>query len=180
MGVRRLAETCAANPDLLRQHPLYLLSLIYKQRFETWSRWISLLWKQVNDIETVTKMTSETWRQCKMSNEQRDMLQDTEKLLTFMHSTHAEICHGDFVMMFARKLGVFCPKVLKALETARKDQGIPPLSRKHRSALEEEIGFTATRCDAMRDRLLEMRQRLNGQIQVVSGDRLLHLIARSN
>ena len=161
---------CDANRELIRLHPLYLVSFIYELRFQSWSKWLSLLWRHVNDIETVTNMTSETWKRRDMSPERLDALKDTDTLLTFLHGTHTELCHGETVVTFANKLGRFCLEALDAVEQARERQGLSALSGRTRSGLEERMKFTAARCDAVSDRLLEMKERLRGQIQVVSGN----------
>ena len=166
-GVKRVTDLCASQHELLKLHPLYLLAFIYETRFESWMRWLSTLWMQVNEIETATRMTSESWRSRNMSAGRLHALENTDALLTYLHSTHTELCHGENVLSLANKMGTFCLIVLDALEKARLDQMLPPISGKRRSGLDERLRFTATRCEAVRDRLLEMKQRLNGQIQVV-------------
>lgn len=167
-GVKRIAALCTeAGGRRLRLHPFYLLSCIYELRYESWTHWFSSLWCQVNEIETATNMTGESWKSNAVSSERLNALKDTDTLLTFMHSTHTELCHGENVVSFANKLGRFCLDVIDVLETARTSQGHLSTSKRERSGLEESIKFTAARCDAVRDRLLEMKQRLQGQINVV-------------
>ncbi|OIW33239.1 hypothetical protein CONLIGDRAFT_711163 [Coniochaeta ligniaria NRRL 30616] len=166
-SVKRITALCTEEDGRrLRMHPFYLLSCIYELRYESWTRWFSSLWSRVNDIETATKMTGETWQSRDVPPDRLDALKNTETLLTYMHSAHTEFCHGENVVSFAIKLGKFCLDVVDVLETTRASQGHVPTSQRERAGLEATIKFTAARCDAVRDRLLEMKQRLQGQINV--------------
>jgi hypothetical protein len=113
-------------------------------------------------------MTSETWKRRELSSTQLQKLKDTDVLLKYLHSTNTELCHGENLVSFANKVGTFLLEVPDVLEASREKQGFMPLRRRHQTVLEERIKFTLTRCDSIRDRLNEMKERLRGQINVVS------------
>ena len=167
-GVARAAALCAADPARLAAHPLHLLALVFELRLEGWTRWMAQLWGRVNDAETATNMTSASWKRRVLPPARRAALVDTDGLLVFLHSTHTELAHAGNVVAFAGRLAAVCRAALDAVEDARARRGgLPALSGRARAGFEARVGFSAARCEAVRDRLTEMRERLQGQIQVV-------------
>ncbi|KAI3317309.1 hypothetical protein HD806DRAFT_515508 [Xylariaceae sp. AK1471] len=167
-GVQRLANLCAAQSELLKIHPLYLLAFIYETRYEIWTHWLSSIWMRINAIETATNMTSPSWSNEGVPLERIKALKDPDTLLTYIHGTHTELCHCETVVSFATSFGPFCLDMLDILEGGREQQSLPALAKRHRAGLEERIKFTATRCNAVRERIVEFKERLRGQINVVS------------
>jgi hypothetical protein len=161
---------CAENSELIALHPLYLLAFIFETRYARWTHWFASLWMRVNEIETATNMTSVSWALRDASPSRIKALKDPDTLLTFLHGTHTEMCHSENIASFANKFGPFCLDVLNVLEQARMDQGLPGLSSRYTFGLEDRIKYTATRCDFVRDRMAEMKERLRGQINVVGLD----------
>jgi hypothetical protein len=93
----------------------------------------------------------------------------TDLLLNQLYTTNLELHHSNTVMSFALKFGKYCFEVLVELEKRRHELGLNALSARHKSELEECFNFALVRCDAMADRLSELRNRLAGQISVVRG-----------
>ena len=53
-----IRSRCLIDADLLKIHPLYLLSIIFENRYQRWTSWFSHLWSDVLEIETLTNTTS--------------------------------------------------------------------------------------------------------------------------
>jgi hypothetical protein len=162
-GVR---TRCQANTDLLKAHPLYLLALVYEQRFYTWVDWAATLWNRVAEIETATNMTSPTWRRQVRADRLR-YLSASGTLLNELHSAHVELSHSDTVMSFGLRMGKFCLDVVAEAEKRRQDLGLSTLTICHMSALEARFKYTLTQCESLSNKLSELRKRLLGQIEVV-------------
>ncbi|KAM5359181.1 hypothetical protein ACJZ2D_014679 [Fusarium nematophilum] len=161
-----ILKRCSDNIDLLKIHPLYLLSFIYDHRFQRWTDWFARLWKEVVELESVTNMTHPFWKMSQMDAERLQALSTGDALLTQLHATHLELCHSHTVMSFATKFGNVCSSAADEMEKRRHDLGYSPLSRRHASGLEDTFKTILVRCDSMADRLSELSNRLRGQINV--------------
>jgi hypothetical protein len=166
--LQRLVALCAAQSDLLRVHPLYLLAFIYETKYEGWTHWFSSLWMRINEIETATNMTSPRWSIKGVPLERIKALKDPDTLLISIHETNTEMCHSENVILFASSFGPFCLDMLDILESAREQQSLSALAKRHRAGLEERIRFTTTRWNSVQVRMAELKERLRGQINVVS------------
>ncbi len=127
--VQRLTALCAAQSELLKLHPLYLLVLIYETRYESWTRWFANLWMQINEIETATNMTSVSWKKKGVDPKRLEALKEPDTLLNYLHGTHTEICHAENVMSFANDFGPSCLDILSSLESVREQQSLHPLAK---------------------------------------------------
>lgn len=128
---------------------------------------MSQVWLGVAEIETVTNMTHPQWKISRMSHDRLQALSTPEALLGQLHSIHLELCHSHTIMLFAKKFGTVCSEAIVEMETRRKELGFTPLSNRHASGLKDAFTNTLVRCDSMSDRLLELSNRINGQINVV-------------
>ncbi|KAH7146118.1 hypothetical protein EDB81DRAFT_485172 [Dactylonectria macrodidyma] len=165
--VRDILKRCLDNLDLLRIHPLYLLSFIYDHRFQRWTDWFAQLWKEVVELESVTNMTHPFWKISQMDAQRLQALSKDDNLLTQLHATHLELCHSHTVISFATRFGKVCSDAVAEMEKRRQDLGYSPLSRRHASGIDDAFQTILIRCDYMADRLTELSNRLRGQINVV-------------
>ena len=165
--VQKVRSLCVANADLLRRHPLYLLCFLYERRYRTWTYWFGERWADVVEIETVTKLTSPVFAG-DVSVERRKALRETETLLKELYKLNLELCHCENVFSFSKELGDFVLDMVAVVESAPARWGAEPTSRQHRLELEDRIKFTIARFGAVRKRLLEVKQRLDGQINALN------------
>ena len=162
----QLLET---NTPLLLTHPLYLILLIFQERYRSWSEWFTSQWKVVADeIEPATGMTSKKWlaREPKSSSPPPPM--DTKTLLERVHEAQAELSHVETVMKFAKRFGDVAAGVIKEFEDTRRELGCPVLSKRDLQELTMRMEHVISRCQAVDDRVSELRDRLKVQINVVS------------
>jgi hypothetical protein len=157
---------CQSNTDLLKVHPLYLLAFVYEQRYYRWADWAASLWNQVAEIETATNMTSPTWKR-EVELDRLRSLSTSGTLLNEVHATHVELSHSDTVLRFGLKMGRYCLDLVAEAENKRQDLGFDTLPVWYKSALEARLKYTLTQCESLSDKLLELKNRLNGQIEVV-------------
>lgn len=165
--IQKIRQSCFSDADLLRIHPLYLLSFIYEHRFQTWSNWYSKLWREVVEIETATNMTRPSWALRQANKERLELLSHQDILLTQQHAIQVQLCHSLTVVAFASRFGSFCPEALEYMEKCRVEIAMQPLSKRDMSDLVARFSWTRQQCDAIADRLSELRNRLTGQISVV-------------
>ncbi|KAL4724640.1 hypothetical protein ACLX1H_008082 [Fusarium chlamydosporum] len=161
-----ILKRCLYNIELLRIHPLYLLSIIYDHRFQRWTDWFAQLWKQVVELESITNMTHPFWKMSQIDAQRLRALSTNDALLTQLHATHLELCHSHTVISFATRFGKVCSDAVAEMEKRRQDLGYSPLSRRHASGIEDAFKTTLIRCDSIADRLAELSNRLTGQINV--------------
>ena len=165
--VQDIRQRCFANADLLRIHPLYLLSFVYEHRFQRWTDWYSKLWREIVEIETVTNMTSPSWGLKQIDKDRLDLLSHPDNLLAQQHATQVQLCHSQTVVAFASRFGRFCSEALENMEKCRVESSLQPLSRRDMSDLTSRFNWTLQQCEAIAERLSELRNRLTGQISVV-------------
>ncbi|KAH7317068.1 hypothetical protein B0I35DRAFT_434489 [Stachybotrys elegans] len=159
-----IIRRCERHLGLLRKHPFYLLSFILDNRFLRWTDWIADLWRTLVEVETVAGMTNPQWRLRQADVERLASLADPDYLIGQLHATQMEFCHSDTVMTFALKLAAFCTKALAEAEDGRKKLGRKTLSERDRRALDQDFAATLTRYECMRDRLAELKRRIDCQI----------------
>ncbi|KAI9164174.1 hypothetical protein HJFPF1_05814 [Paramyrothecium foliicola] len=161
-----IIASCQEHVILLRKHPLYLLSFIFDYRFLRWTDWYADIWKSLVEVETATAMTHPRWRIEVVDPERQEFLASSDGLISQLHAVHVEFCHSSTVTSFALKFGTLCSTALAEVEDGRAHLGYKRLSAKDYDALNECFVATLVRCDSMRDRLNELNQRLNSQINV--------------
>lgn len=158
---------------LLRLHPLYLLLLIFQERYRTWSIWFTSQWRIVSDeIEVATGMTSKKWLARRMTDSSSPLLQqpmDTKVLLERVHEVQAELSHVETVMKFAKRFGDVLLGSIMQFEEARRELGLPILQKRELQELRMRIGCVVSRCQAVDDRVPELKDRLKVQMNVVFG-----------
>jgi len=130
----------------------------------------------VAEVETLTNTAHPGWTLKSFDPERMQHLSNTDRLLSQLHATNCELCHCRTVMTYALKFGKFALATLAAVEKHRLDLGLRPIPARHRSGLQESVDAMVVRCDSVSDRLAELKERLTGQINVVSNSRFLHCI----
>jgi hypothetical protein len=162
-----IISRCIEDLDLLRVHPLYLLSFIYDNRFMQWTDWFSVIWRQLVEVETATRLTPAIWRTPSWEMEPQESHVDADRLLVKLHSTQLEMCHSRAIILFALDLGRFCIQTLEEAEQHCQNLGCEPLQPKDRNRLRESFHVTLVRSGAMKNRLDELSDRLSAMINAV-------------
>jgi hypothetical protein len=162
---------CIQKSDLLRVHPLYFLTLISDQRYPLWASSFAGLWLEVVVAETATGMNRPDWMTTVLKQQIPDRIQalsDTDILLYQLHATNTELCQCDTVMSFAVKYGNFCLQAFDVVESSRERRGHLSLLDRYKSDLKDKIGFYIEMYEGVRSKLSEVKERIRGQINVVS------------
>lgn len=177
---------------MLRANPLGLLSIIYDYRTQSWETWVTRLWLEVNEIESLTRSAPPDWLMKdpalyqQVSNSRVlmpqepplelrnfapmpfDELSKFDKLLPRLYTTDTEISHGQNAMAFAIRYANFCLEAVSAVDSARQSNGFPSLAPGAKAVVEDRIRFTQSRCYSLQDRFTEIRERHRSQINAVS------------
>lgn len=165
--VTAIRQRCIADAALLTLHPLHILSIIHDHCFNDWVDWFQDLWKELAEIETATGMTRPSWRLNTIDPVRLQELSQSQNLQILLHATYTEICHYEAAMTAAVKYCEWYFAIFKKMAAARPDARQLSVPRRHQEELEARINFTLVRCSAILDRVVEMRYRLSGQINVV-------------
>jgi hypothetical protein len=159
---------CIANTRPLTTHPLYLIAFIYEQRFRSWADWTGNLWNEVAEIETATNMIPPRWKR-EMAAPRLQSLSVSGSLLTELHATNVNLSHCDFVVASGLRFGRSCLDLVSQVELIREEElGFAPLPKRHRAALDTRVQYTLDQCGTLADKVSELRNRLGGQMEVVS------------
>jgi hypothetical protein len=159
-------QRCHDYADILAIHPLYLLVVIFEERFETWMEWFAGVWKTVSDIEAVTGMTKVEWME-RFPKRRMEEFRNPRTLMKALHGAHVELAHCTTIMAFAKRFGTTSKMCIEDFEGAREQLGLDPLNKGKRTKLERRLRVTVGKFEAMVDRVEEMKARLKGQIDVV-------------
>ncbi|GAB1317984.1 hypothetical protein MFIFM68171_08194 [Madurella fahalii] len=167
-----LRQHLLGHSPLLRCHPLHLLPLLYSHRYHKWSDWFAELWRDIAEIEALTKMGHPLWVIDDIEAERVRTLSNVNALLAHLYGINLEMTHSQTVMTFARRLGTFCGEAMDELEKKRGEldlEGVKmrKITRRERAVWEESVTTTRVRFEAVGDRLIELKERLVGQINVV-------------
>lgn len=166
--VSRILSHCANDKAALRAHPLFFLTMVYENRSEAWMTWTARVWNQVLEIETATNMTHPRWKARQQIEEHRlKSLSAVDTLLNQLHAMHVELCHARTVMASAFRLAEAISEIAAEVNKKRQDLGLRPMSMQQKSDFEYRIRHITARLTSMSDRVTELRDRLNGQINVV-------------
>ncbi|KFA73415.1 hypothetical protein S40288_04207 [Stachybotrys chartarum IBT 40288] len=164
--LKDMISSCEKNAGLLQQHPLYLLSFILEYRFLRWTDRYADLWRTLVEIETATNMTCPPWHLPVVDTERQEYPAKSDQLLSQLHAIRLEFGHDNIVILFAIKFAAFCTKALADVEDGRVLLECEPLSSRDRSAIDQCFAAMQNRCESMKNRLTELGERLNGQINV--------------
>ncbi|KAK4232790.1 hypothetical protein C8A03DRAFT_19992 [Achaetomium macrosporum] len=157
------------NPSLLGVHPFYLLLFIFQERFGTWGEWFTRQWKVLTDVEFATGMTAKEWMLRRADYSMDQPPKSTKVLLEMVHAAHAELSHVETVMKSAKRFGDGAICAIQHLEETREMLGLPTLKKKERGDLVNRMKYVVSRCEAIDDTLPELKEQLDGQINVVFG-----------
>jgi hypothetical protein len=150
------------NSCLLKIHPLYLLVLIFQERYHGWSQWFTSQWRAISDeIEVATRMTSKKWLARNAKGLSRHQI-STNILLERVHEVQAELSHAETVMKYAKRFGA-----IQQVEEARRELVLSTLKKEDYLRLARRMKCVVSRCAAIHDRLPELKDRLKAQINVV-------------
>ena len=112
-------------------------------------------------------MTAEGWKLREISGECRARLQSTKSLLQALHGAHTELSHCETVLRYARRYESVAMQAVDQAEESRARLGAKGLKEGARIELKRRLKFAGSRCEAMGDRVDELKERLRGQINVV-------------
>jgi hypothetical protein len=159
---------CIANTGPLKTHPLHLIAFIYEQRFQSWADWAGGLWNQVAEIETATNMIPPMWKM-EVAAPRLQSLSVSGSLLKELHATNVQLSHCDFVVASGMRFGQSCLDLVSQVERIREEKlGFDPMPVRHRPALDTRMRYTLDQCGTLAGKLSEVRNRLGGQMEVVS------------
>lgn len=163
-------EHLLSNASLLYRHPLHFVSLIYQTRYRIWTDRLAGLWDDVAEIESLTKMTHPDWVMSAVGAERQLQLSNVNKLMAQLYSIRVEMDHSRTVMAVEKRFRAFCVETMGAMEARRGELGQTPFfGRRERAEWDDMVTATAVRFDAVGERVVELRERLQGQIEVVCG-----------
>lgn len=163
-------EHLLSNDSLLRRHPLHFASLIYQTRYQKWTDWLATMWADVAEIEAVTKMTHPKWVVSAVGADRQVQLSNVNKLTAQLYSVRLEMDHSRTVMSVEKRFRAFCVETMRVMEARRGELGRTPIfGRRERAEWDDMVTATAVRFDAVGERVVELRERLQGQIEVVCG-----------
>ncbi|KAK0744237.1 hypothetical protein B0T18DRAFT_416906 [Schizothecium vesticola] len=169
-------EHLLSNASLLRRHPLHFVSLIYQTRYRIWIDRLAALWSDVAEIESLTKMTRPDWVMSAIGTERHLQLSNVNKLMAQLYSIRVEMDHSRTVMAVEKRFRAFCVETMEGMEARRGELGwTPNFGRRERAEWDDMVTATGVRFDAAGDRVVQLRERLQGQIEVV-----YNMIARRN
>ncbi|KEY65285.1 hypothetical protein S7711_01803 [Stachybotrys chartarum IBT 7711] len=165
--VSRILSHCANDKAALRAHPLFFLTMVYQNRSDAWMTWTARVWNQVLEIETATNMTHPRWKARQQIEEHRlKSLSTVDTLLNQLHAMHVELCHARTVTAFAFRFAEAISEIADEINKKRQDLGLTPMSMQQKSDFEYRVRHITARLTSMSDRVTELRDRLNGQINV--------------
>lgn len=161
-------EHLLSNASLLLRHPLHFLSLIYQTRYRIWTDRLSALWEGVAEIESLTKMTHPDWVTSAIAAERHLQLRNVNKLMAQLHSIRVEMDHSRTVMAVEKRFRAFCIETMEGMEARRGElKRTPNFGRRERAEWDDMVTVTGVRFDAVGERVVQLRERLQGQIEVV-------------
>ena len=159
-----------SNASLLRRHPLHFVSLIYQTRYLKWTDWLATLWADVTEIEALTKTTHPKWVFSAVGADRQVQLSNVNKLTAQLYSVRLEMDHSRTVMAVEKRFRAFCVETMEEMEARRDELGrTPNFGRRDRAEWDDMVTATGVRFDAVGERVVELRERLQGQIEVVRG-----------
>lgn len=164
---QRFRKDCTDHSDLLQLHPLYLIILAFEERYRVWSQWFVSLWVKLIEVEGTTTMTSGEWM-ARRHLRPVARLQDTGNLLQRTHEIHTELSHCENVMKFGRKFAAGGMEAMEKCERERSALVGKTLRKGQQVGWERRLRSAAANLDSMEDRMVELKQRLQGQVNVVS------------
>jgi hypothetical protein len=165
-----IREHLLSNAPLLRRHPLHFVSLIYQTRYRKWTDWLAVLWEDVAEIEALTKMTHPKWVMSAVGADRQVQLSNVNKLTAQLYSVRLEMDHSRTVMAIEKRFRAFCVETMEEMEARRGElERTPSFGRRERAEWNDMVTATSVRFDAVGERLVEIRERLQGQIEVVCG-----------
>lgn len=163
-------EHLLSNASLLLRHPLHFLSLIYQTRYRIWTDRLSALWEGVAEIESLTKMTHPDWVTSAIAAERYLQLSNVNKLMAQLYSIRVEMDHSRTVMAVEKRFRAFCVETMEGMEARRGElKRTPNFGRRERAEWDDMVTVTGVRFDAVGERVVQLRERLQGQIEVVCG-----------
>lgn len=161
-------EHLLSNVPLLRRHPLHFVSLIYQTRYLKWTDWLAAVWEDISEIEALTKMTHPNWVMSAVGADRQVQLSNVNKLTAQLYSVRLEMDHSRTVMAVEKRFRAFCVETMQGMEARRRElEQTPRFGRRERAAWDDMVTATASRFDAIGERVVELRERLQGQIEVV-------------
>ena len=159
-----------SNVPLLRCHPLHFVSLLYQTRYLKWTEWLAALWQDVTEIEALTKTTHPKWVFDAVDAERQVQLSNVSTLTAQLYGVRLEMDHSRTVMAVEKRFRAFCIETMERMEARRDElERTPDFGRRERAEWDDMVAATIGRFDAVGERVVELRERLQGQIEVVCG-----------
>ncbi|KAK4442576.1 hypothetical protein QBC34DRAFT_418540 [Podospora aff. communis PSN243] len=153
--------------DLLERNPIYLLIFILEERLVRYWAWLERLKDQVNEIETVTDMVCGGWSKHNMKPDRVARLKSPMARLKQLHGSRIELSHLGIVVKFLLRMGGFCIEIVEVVEKLRDSLQISKTKSSHQKKLVEHVRFFVSRLEFVQDKVGEVVERLQTQVNVV-------------
>lgn len=133
-------------------------------------RQVIRLWEGVAEIESLTKMTHPDWVTSAIAAERHLQLSNVNKLMAQLYSIRVEMDHSRTVMAVEKRFRAFCIETMEGMEARRGElERTPNFGRRERAEWDDMVTVTGIRFDAVGERVVQLRERLQGQVEVVCG-----------
>jgi hypothetical protein len=162
--IAALRQRCIRHAALIKLCPLQLVHLIIENTTDALNSWVYRLWKRVDFLEDATGMTP------RFHVARVDSLGSRRLtiLLRDLHAVHVELRIALTNVKSSAGLIPWLFSVMDDLETLRAQLGAPALTPGHRAQLQDETRFSETVLLNMAEKVTQLLDRVNAQINVVS------------
>lgn len=162
--ITTLRHRCIRHVNLIKLCPLQLVHVIIENTTDTLNSWVYRLWKRVEFLEDATGMTP------RFHVARIDSL-DSRRLtilLRDLHAVHVELRIALTNVKSAAGLVPWLISAMDKLETLRAELGASALEPGHRAQLQDQAKFNETVLLNMAEKVTQLLDRVNAQINVVS------------
>ncbi len=160
-------DRCLQEADLLAKHPIFLLALVFEERYSHCFDWTTGVTQSLNEIETFTGMVPDLYQRTQVAPTKMPWLEDYDNQLTQLHHTATALHHCGVVFVALEKFARFSTETATMVESLRANLGLPPAEEQDRARYQEHVKFYLGKSGFMHDRVGAVTERLRTQINVV-------------
>ena len=160
-------DRCLHEAELLAKYPIFMLALIFEERYGHCFDWTIGIFQSLNEIETFTGMVPELYQRTRVTPTKMPWLEDYDNQLTQLHHTATVLHHCDIVFVALEKFARFSTETATMVDTLRSKLGLPPAEDQDRARHEEHVKFYLGKSGFIHDRVGAVTERLRTQINVV-------------
>jgi Mg2+ and Co2+ transporter CorA len=161
--ITALRQRCIRHVGMVKLCPLQLVLLIIENTADALNSWVYRLWKRVDFLEDATGMTPRfhVARADSLSSRRLTIL------LRDLHAVHVELRIALTNVKSSSGLVPWLLSVMDTLETTRTGLGASALQPGHRAQLQDQANFNETVLLNMAEKVTQLLDRVNAQINVV-------------